>query len=63
MERRFKPLKKISSEEASKYVSADEDFTNSFLCFYTIESSTDPIYPSEDGWDTVIYYTNILKTD
>lgn len=57
MERRFKPLKKISSEEASKYVSADEDFTNSFLCFYTIESSTDPIYPSEDGWDTITYYT------
>lgn len=63
MERRFKPLKKISSEEASKYVSVDEDFTNSFICFYTVEPSTDSIYSSEDGWDTIMYYTNILKVD
>lgn len=61
MERRFKPLKKISSEEASKYVSADEDFINSFLCYYTIESSQDPLYPSSEGWDHVTYYTARTK--
>jgi len=50
IEKRFKPLKRISLEDAEKYVSAEEDFNNNFLCFYTIEET-------EDGWDKVIYYT------
>ena len=37
MKKRFKPLKKISTVEASKYISADDDFHNNFIRFYTVE--------------------------
>jgi hypothetical protein len=50
MEKRFKPLKRISLETAVGYVSEEEDFNNNFICFYTIESL-------EDGWDKVNYFT------
>jgi hypothetical protein len=57
MERRFKPLKKLSLEEATEYISVNEDFNNNFICFYTVEPSNDPIYPANEGWDTITYYT------
>lgn len=56
-EKRFKSLKKISSKDAEKYVSANEDFNNNLLCFYTIEPSYDEEYPFSEGWETVTYYT------
>ena len=51
MEKRFKPLKKITLEESLNYVSADEDFNNNFICFYTVKPSDDP------EWEIVTYYT------
>jgi len=55
MEKRFKPLKKITLEEAAVYVSAEEDLYNNDICFYTIELSDDP------EWENITYYTNVLK--
>jgi hypothetical protein len=57
MEKRFKPLKKISLEAAQQYVSSEEDFQNNFICYYTLSPSTDGLYPSSDGWDEVKYFT------
>jgi hypothetical protein len=56
-----KPLKKITLEEASKYISANEDFNNNFICFYTVEPSDDPNHHFNDGWEFVKYYTNRRK--
>lgn len=50
MEKRFKPLKRISIKDSEQYVSADEDFNNNFLCFYTLESI-------DDEWSQVKYFT------
>jgi len=50
VEKRFKPLKQISLEEAEGYVSAEEDLNNNFICYYTVKSF-------DDDWDSVIYYT------
>lgn len=57
VEKKIKPLKRISLEEALKYVPVDEDFNNNFICYYTMEPSTDPEYPFEDGWEHITYYT------
>ena len=57
MEKKFKPLKRISNDNAKEYISVEEDFNNSFICFYTINPSTDSIYSSSNGWDEVKYYT------
>jgi len=57
MEKRFKPLKQISLEEAAGYVSTEEDFNNNFICYYTVKPSDDSIYHFSDGWETVTYYT------
>jgi len=57
IEKRFKPIKQISLEEAALYVSADEDFNNNFICFYTVKPSDDPIYSFNKGWETITYYT------
>jgi hypothetical protein len=57
IEKRFKPIKKISLEEAAGYISADEDFNNNFICFYTTEPSNDPDHHFNDGWETITYYT------
>ena len=54
MEKRFKTLKKISKEDSELYVSDVEDFKNSFLCFYTIESLA-------NGWDKINYFTKRYK--
>ena len=43
MEKRFKPLKKLTPEEAAEYVSVEEDFNNNYICYYTLEPSTDSI--------------------
>lgn len=57
MENRVKPLKQISLEEALNYVPVLEDYSNSPACFYTIEPSNDPKFPSEEGWEHITYYT------
>ena len=49
MEKRFKPLKQITLEEATEYISAEEDFNNNFICFYTLTFSNE--------WTKVSYYT------
>ena len=50
MEKRFKPLKRITVEESEKYISAEEDFQNNFLSLYTLTST-------DDGWEQVTYFT------
>jgi len=50
VEKRFKPLKQISLEEAEGYVSAEEDLNNNFICYYTIKSF-------DNDWDSITYYT------
>jgi len=57
IEKRFKPIKQISLDEAALYVSADEDFNNNFICFYTVKPSDDPERHFNEGWETVTYYT------
>lgn len=61
MEKRFKPLKKLSLEESRQYISSEDDFSNSFTCYYTITPSTDEYYPASEGWSNVTYYTNRRK--
>jgi len=54
MEKRFKPLKRITVEESEKYISAEEDFQNNFLSYYTLTST-------DDGWEQVAYFTKRTK--
>ena len=62
MEKRFKtPIRHISNDEAINYISADEDFKNNFIHFYTLEPSDSIKYPSSEGWEDVKYYTKRLK--
>jgi hypothetical protein len=62
MEKRFKtPIKHISVEEAMNYISANEDFKNNFIHFYTLEPSNDIKYPADEGWEDVQYFTKRIK--
>jgi hypothetical protein len=54
VEKRFKPLKKITVEESEKYISADEDFKNNFISYFTL------IFV-DDGWEKVTYFTKRPK--
>ena len=54
MEKRFKNLKQITVEESEKYISADEDFKNNFIAYFTLT-------PDDDGWDKVTYFTKRSK--
>lgn len=54
MERKIKPLKRITIEEAQKYLPAKDDIYSNFICFYTIT-------PTIEGWDEVTYYTKRLR--
>jgi len=54
VEKRFKPLKKITVEESEKYISADEDFKNNFISYFTL------IFV-DDGWEKVTYFTKRSK--
>jgi hypothetical protein len=58
MEKRFKNLKKITVEESLNYISAEEDFKNNFIHFYTITPSTELGF---EGWDEVKYFTKRTK--
>ena len=44
-------MKRLTLEEASKYISIDEDYFKIPPSFYTLSED-------EDGWETVKYYTN-----
>lgn len=61
MDKRFKPLKKITVEESHNYISVEEDFKNSEARFYTLSPSTDPKYPASEGWEDVKYFTKRPK--
>jgi hypothetical protein len=61
MEKRFKPLKEISVENAKEYISSNDDSKNNYIHYYTLEPSTHPDYPSSEGWEDVTYYTNRRK--
>ena len=53
-------IKRIDSNEAEKYISVKEDYTGGGFdnaSFFTLTPSTDPSYPSNDGWEDVTYYT------
>lgn len=54
MEKRFKTLKRITVEESEKYISAEEDFQNNFLSYYTLT-------PIDNGWEQVTYFTKRTK--
>lgn len=54
MERRIKPLKRITIEESLKYMPAKEDFYSNYIYFYTITSTS-------EGWDEVTYFTKKLR--
>lgn len=54
MEKRFKPLKRITVEESEKYISADEDFKNNFISYFTLTFDN-------DGWEKVTYFTKRPK--
>lgn len=54
MESQFGSLKQITIEESERYISAEEDFQNSVLAFYTFT-------PIGDGWDKVTYFTKRIK--
>jgi len=54
MERRNKPLKRITVEESLKYIPAERDFYSNVVCFYTITSTS-------EGWDEVRYFTKKLR--
>lgn len=61
MEKRYKPLLRISVEESLNYISTEEDFKNSEARFYTLSPSTDPKFPSSEGWEDVKYFTKRPK--
>ena len=54
MEKRFKSVKKITVEESEKYISADEDFKNNFISYFTLTFDN-------DGWEKVTYFTKRPK--
>tara|TARA_R110000868_G_scaffold348072_1_gene609011 strand:- start:41 stop:586 length:546 start_codon:yes stop_codon:yes gene_type:complete len=59
--KRFKSLKQLSLKEAAVYVSAEEDFNNNFIYYYTVKPSDDPKYHFNNGWETITYYTKRRK--
>lgn len=61
MEKRFKPLKRISIEESLNYIPLNEDFRNSEARFYTLTPSIDPKFPFSEGWEDVTYFTKRLR--
>lgn len=56
MERKIKPLKKITVEESLKYIPAKDDLYSNYIYFYTITSCED-----DEGWDKVEYFTKRLR--
>lgn len=61
MEKRSKPLIRISAEESLNYISVEEDFKNSEARFYTLTPSIDFKFPFSDGWEDVKYFTKRPK--
>lgn len=61
MKTNYNKLKYLPPQEAEKYISQDEDVFNSPLKYVTFVPSTDPVYPPEEGWEDVIYYTGKKK--
>ena len=51
----------ITPEQAAKFVPCKEDQLDTPAYYFTITPSTNPDFPSEDGWDDVTYYTNRSK--
>ena len=47
-------MKRISIEEAKKFVSKDEDLLNRKIVYFTLTTL-------EDGWEKITYYTNKIK--
>jgi len=54
-------LKRITPEQATKYVSVKEDQLNTPASFFTFTPSSSEEFPAEDGWEDVTYYTNRLR--
>jgi hypothetical protein len=61
MDKRFKPLKRITVEESHNYISTEDDFRNSLAHFYTLSPSIHPDYPASEGWEDVKYFTKRPK--
>ena len=47
-------MRRISTEEARKFISKDEDLLNRKAVYFTLTTSA-------DGWEKVTYYTNKIK--
>jgi len=54
-------ITRITPEQAIKFVPCKEDQLDTPAHYFTITPSTNPDFPSEDGWDDVTYYTNRTK--
>ena len=57
----MRDLKRISVEESEQYISSENDFKNTFIAFYTLTPSEDPLYPASEDWDQVDYFTKRTK--
>lgn len=59
--RKFNYITYISPEEAEKYISQDDDIFDSDIKYFTCIPCSNPLYPSSEGWEDVIYYTGRRK--
>lgn len=50
-------LIRIGLGEALNFVPLKEDFADNPPKYFTLSPSQDPLYPSEEGWEDVTYYT------
>lgn len=54
-------ITRISPELAKEYICTSSDHSESPARYYTITPSTNPLYPSKEGWEDVTYYTGRKK--
>ena len=59
MAQKFKRLTQVQAQELIK---VSDDYTDSPSIGFTLTPSTDTKYPSEEGWESVTYYTGRSKT-
>lgn len=51
-------VQRISPEQATDFISCDEDQLSTPAVYFTLTPSEHPDYPAEEGWEDVTYYTN-----
>ena len=58
----IKKFKRLTQVEAQELIKVSEDYTDSPSIGFTLTPSNDTKYPSEEGWESVTYYTGRSKT-